>query len=98
MTLRVEKSGQACGAILTGVDLSQELDSETIKAIREAWVENKVVAFPDQNMSDDDLERFSLYLGTFAGDPYIAPMEGRENIIELKRSANEKAPLFAKNR
>jgi taurine dioxygenase len=56
-----------------------------------------VLAFPEQKMSDDDLERFSLCFGEFGQDPFIAPIEGREHIIAVQRDANEKAPLFAEN-
>ena len=71
MKLKVTASGEACGATITGVDLSQGLDTETIAAIREAWLEHHVVAFPDQSMSDEDLERFTLCFGEFGDDPYF---------------------------
>ncbi|GAB5414388.1 MAG: TauD/TfdA family dioxygenase [Congregibacter sp.] len=93
--LRVEKSGQAGGARVTGVDLSQPLGPELIREIREAWLQHHVLAFPEQAISDDDLERFSQYFGPFGEDPFIAPIEGREHVIAVERRADETAPLFA---
>lgn len=95
--LDITPSGQACGASVRGVDLSQPLDTATIAAIRQTWLEHHVLAFPDQDMSDDDLERFTLYFGDFGDDPFIAPLEGREHVLAICRGAHETAPLFAEN-
>jgi len=95
MDLKISPSGQACGAAVTGVDLTQDLDPATIDAIRAAWLEHLVLSFPDQAMSDDDLERFTLQFGPFGDDPYIKPIEGRDHIIAVKRAANETSPIFA---
>lgn len=97
MALRVEPSGQACGARVTGVDLSQPLDPATVAEIRAIWLEHHVLAFPDQRMNDDDLERFTLAFGGFGDDPFFAPIPGREHIAAIRREADEQSPLFAEN-
>ena len=97
MTLRVEPSGGACGARIIGLDLSQPLDGATIAAVRAAWLKHHVVAFPDQHMSDDDLERFTLAFGGFGDDPFFAPIAGRQHIAAIRREADEQSPLFAEN-
>jgi taurine dioxygenase len=95
--MKVTPSGQACGARVTGVDLTQPLDPDTAAAIRAAWLEHHVLAFPDQRMSDDDLEAFTLAFGGFGNDPFIAPIPGRDHIIAVERRADETSPLFAEN-
>ena len=97
MTLRVEPSGGACGARVTGLDLSQPLNAATVAAVRQAWLEHHVLAFPDQNIDDDDLERFTLYFGGFGDDPFFAPIAGRKHIAAIRREADEQSPLFAEN-
>lgn len=97
MAIRVEPSGQACGARVTGVDLTHALSPEDVAAIRTAWLEHHVLAFPDQAMDDDDLERFTLALGGFGHDPFIAPIPGREHVIAVERLPDEESPLFAEN-
>ena len=97
MTLRVEPSGGACGARVTGLDLTRALDAETVAAIRAAWLEHHVLAFPDQHIGDDDLERFTLYFGAFGDDPFFAPIANREHIAAIRREADEQSPLFAEN-
>ncbi len=95
MSLRVRPSGEACGAAVTGVDLSAPLSEAVVADIRAAWLEHLVLAFPDQRMSDDDLERFTLYFGPFGEDPFIAPVPGRTHIIAVARAASETGPIFA---
>ena len=93
----VIQSGQACGATVRGVDLTRALTPETVSAIRKAWLIHHVLAFPDQVMTDDDLERFTLAFGGFGVDPFIAPIPGHEHIIAVERQADELSPLFAEN-
>jgi taurine dioxygenase len=95
--IRVEGSGQSCGARVTGVDLAAQLDAETIAAIRAAWLEHHVLAFPEQSLTDADLERFTLYFGPFGDDPFIAPIPGSEHVIAIRRDADETSSLFAEN-
>ena len=97
MALRVEPSGGSCGARVTGVDLSRPLDADTVAAIRAAWLEHHVLAFPDQSIGDDDLERFTLAFGGFGEDPFFAPIPGRQHIAAIRREADEQSPLFAEN-
>lgn len=97
MGIVVESSGQVCGARVTGVDLTAPLTLDAIGSIRAAWLEHHVLAFPDQAMDDDDLERFTLEFGGFGDDPFIAPIAGRDHVIAVERRADETAPLFAEN-
>ena len=97
MDLIVTESNQACGAEITGIDLREDLSNSQILEIREHWLKHHVISFPNQDLSDDDLERFTLYFGSFGDDPFIASIQGRENIISVKRTADEKVPIFADN-
>jgi taurine dioxygenase len=95
--ISITPSGQACGASVNGVDLSKPLTSQDIAEIRAAWLKHHVLAFPDQQMTDDDLERFTIAFGGFGDDPFIAPIPGRSHVIAVKRLADERSPLFAEN-
>ena len=93
--MQITPSGQACGASVSGVDLRQPLSADLVGAIRAAWLQHHVLAFPDQRLSDDDLDRFTLAMGGFGEDPFIAPIAGRQHIIAVARAADETAPIFA---
>ena len=95
--LRIEPSGQACGARVTGIDLSAPLADATVAQIRAAWLDHHVLAFPGQRMDDDALERFTLAMGGFGTDPFFAPIPGRQHIAAILREADERTPLFAEN-
>lgn len=97
MTITVEPSGQACGAQVTGCDLSGDLTAEMIAEIRAAWLTHRVLAFADQRMDDDALERFTMAMGGFGEDPFFDPIEGRKNIAAIQREADETSPLFAES-
>lgn len=55
--MHITPSGKACGALITGLDLSKPLPANTLQDIRDAWLEHHVLAFPNQDLSDDDLVR-----------------------------------------
>ena len=95
--MRIERSGEVCGAFVTGVDLAGPLDTDLVAAIRAAWLEHRVLAFRDQAMDDDGLERFTLAMGGFGEDPFFAPIPGRAHIAAVRREADETTPIFAEN-
>lgn len=95
MSIRVTPSGQACGAEITGVDLGATLDDETIAEIRSAWLDHKVLVFPDQELTDQELEAFTLKFGPFGDDPFFEPIEGHPHIAAIHRAADETASIFA---
>ena len=82
------------GALITGVDLSAPLAPETLKQVKDAWAKHAVVAFPDQPLSLEALEAFTLQIGPFGVDPFIKPMAGHPNVLELRREPDEKAKNF----
>ncbi len=95
MTLNVTPSGATCGATLTGIDLSQDLSDDTIAEIRSHWLEHKVVAFPEQFLKPEDLERVACYFGEIGADPFFGHIDGYPNICAIQRNADETTSIFA---
>jgi len=95
VTLQIEPSGGPCAALIRGLDLRKPLSDGELAQVRRAWLDHLVVAFPDQSLSIEDLERFSQTIGPYGEDPYIAPIEGHPHVIEVRREPDEKAPVFA---
>lgn len=46
--LSIRPTGAALGAVVTGIDLAQKIDSELASALRQAWQDHLVLLFPDQ--------------------------------------------------
>lgn len=61
--LKVEPVTPLIGAELSGVDLSQPLDAQTIAGIREALHKWRVVFFRDQELTNDQLKAFGRTFG-----------------------------------
>ena len=72
--MNITPSGQACGARITGLDLSKPLPTNTLQRIRDAWLEHHVLAFPDQQLDDEDLVRVTQALGGIGDDPFFVPI------------------------
>lgn len=95
MALTIEPTGAICGAIATGIDLKDDLSPDLVAELRHHWVENKLLIFPGQAISDADLERITLYFGEFGEDPFFGSIDGHDHIAAIQRNADEKTPIFA---
>jgi taurine dioxygenase len=93
-TIHVSPQPTGFGAEITGLDLSRPLAAPVLAEVKAAWARHAVVAFPDQPLSLDALEAFTLAMGGFGHDPFIKPMPGRPNVLELRREPDEKATNF----
>jgi taurine dioxygenase len=61
--MRVERLGETFVARVHDLDLSQPLDDETYAALDKAWFENRVLAFPDQKLTEPQLMAISSHFG-----------------------------------
>jgi taurine dioxygenase len=92
--LRTRPNATEFGAEVTGLDLAKPLPAEMLAAVKSAFLAHGVLWFPDQPLSHDQLEAFTLQLGEFGWDPYVAPLADRPHIMEVRREADEKAAPF----
>lgn len=68
------------GAVVTGVDLSQQLAPSLVEALKREFFEHLVLFFSDQKIEDADQYRFvSLF-----GDPYIHPLARLMGMTEAR--------------
>jgi taurine dioxygenase len=95
MQLDIRPQAARCAAFVHGLDLRQALTPDTVAAIRAAWLTHQVLAFPGQDLSLDDLERFALTLGPFGTDPFFGSVPGHPHIAQVRRDADEKTKIFA---
>ena len=93
-TITVEPEPTGFGAAITGLDISRPLEPQTLAEVKDAFARHAVVNFPDQPLTLEELEAFTLQIGPFGVDPYVKPMEGHPNVLELRREPDEKATNF----
>lgn len=75
------------GAVIQGVQLSGDLEQDTVDLIRQAILKYKVVFFRDQHHLDDAThEAFSARLGPLLKHPNAAVAGDSQSILELKSS------------
>src|SRR5580698_10962707 len=51
------------GAEIRGLDLRQQPDEDTVKAIYQAWIDHLVLIFPEQKLEQEDLIRATSFFG-----------------------------------
>ena len=96
-TIKVAPQETGFGAEITGLDLSRPLEAATLAEVKDAWARHGVVAFPGQPLTLDELEAFTLQIGPFGDDPYVKPMAGHPNVLEVRREPDEKVTPFGGN-
>ena len=94
MKYETPKNSAQLGVEINELNLSETFSTEEIKKIRQVWLDYGVAVFPNQKLSHEQFEKFSLLFGNFGDDPYLKSLDERPNIVEVKRSAKEKAPPF----
>lgn len=82
------------GAAITGVDISKPLPPKDMDVVQKAWAEHAVLFFPNQPLTIEQQEAFTLQFGDFGVDPFIKPMANHPHVLELRREADEKAVNF----
>ncbi len=95
MGIAVRRQAASCGALVYGVDLARPLAAGAVEEIRRIWLEHQVLAFPDQALDIEDIERFASCMGPNGEDPYIAAIPGHPRVVQVKREAEEQTPIFA---
>lgn len=93
--MQVMKQPAACGAFIAGIDLTKPLSAAEVVQVRSIWLEHQVIAFPGQALEIADIERFASYMGPNGEDPFIEAIPGHPRVVQVKREAEEKTPIFA---
>jgi taurine dioxygenase len=87
--IRVARIAGALGAEILGVDLTQ-LSSETVAAIRRAFLDHQVVFFRDQRLTPAQFMEFAERMGRPIEYPFVEPIPGFPKIIEVKKLEHER--------
>ncbi len=84
MALHIEKQAGACGALVTGLDLTTPVSDEVLAALHAALLEHLVIAIRGQAaMTPEDQIAFAARWGTIEPHPYVEPIEGYPEMIRI---------------
>jgi taurine dioxygenase len=81
MSLIVKPLSPALGAEIAGVDLREELSTETVAAIVDAWHQYLVILFRNQSLSEEEQIRFAQHFGVL--QQRGRPPEARNEVSRL---------------
>ena len=85
----VEPISGACGCEISGVDLRQPLDAETLAEIMMAFEHFLVIVFRDQDLTPDQHKAFSRHFGEIIELPQAPTYGGHQDMQEVRREADE---------
>jgi alpha-ketoglutarate-dependent taurine dioxygenase len=84
--LDVRPLSASIGSVVRGVDL-RRADDDTIEAIRDIWLDRKVVFFPEQHLDESEHVAFASRFGELTeGHPVVPSVEGYPNVFEIDYS------------
>jgi taurine dioxygenase len=88
--IQVSPLTPAIGAVISGVDIAQELPAAVIAEIRAAWLEHLVVFFRGQLLTPDRLVAFSRRFGEIGYYPFVAGMAEHPEVVEVLKKEDER--------
>lgn len=77
------------GALVSGCDLSDDLDNRTFDAIHQAFTDYLAIFFPDQQLTPETMSRFVARFGEPLPHPCMKPLEGAPEVHELRKKPEE---------
>lgn len=88
--MEVRKIAGALGAEIHGLDLSNALSDETVKAIRKAFLEHLVIFLREQDLTPAQFMAFARRMGRPVEYPFVKGIEGFPEVIEVKKLEHER--------
>ena len=80
--IEIEPVSGNLGAIIHGVDLGK-LDDETFEEVHQAWLDNGVVFFRDQDITPDEQIAFAKRFGEIHFHPYMRGLDEHPEVLEI---------------
>ena len=88
--MEVKKLTAAIGAEIHGVDLAQTITPDTVREIRQAWLEHCVIFFREQALGDAQFLAFAQALGVPVEYPFIKGLPGHPCITPVVKLEHER--------
>ena len=94
MGYKIINNKSSLGVEVLNFEYNDISSKQKVNDLRDLWLAYSVIVFRNLKLTHEEFENFSLAFGVFGDDPYIDSISGYKNIIEVKRSAEEKASPF----
>jgi taurine dioxygenase len=97
MTIAIRPLTNVIGAEVFGVDLREDLATDTVAGIRDAWHEHKVLFFPGQSIDRAQHKRFATYFGDLWQHPFLKDVHDDGDFVELYSGGDTGRAFLAEN-
>src|SRR5271154_1272642 len=89
-SLQIRPIAGALRAEIGGIDLTEDIDGETIAAIRRAWLDHLVIFFRDQHLTPEQFLGFARHFGEVVEYPFIKGIDGFPEITPVAKLEHER--------
>jgi taurine dioxygenase len=87
--IAIEPISGALGAEVLGIDISADLDRDTVGAIRQALLDHCVIFFRDQRLDPAHLKAFAAHFGEIFQHPNFIGSDADPAIVEIRREPGD---------
>ena len=88
--MQVKQVAGALGALVSGVDLRDDLSAERIAQIRQALLDHQVIFFRDQTLTPAQYLRFARLMGEPVEYPFVKGLPDFPEIIQVTKLEHER--------
>ena len=88
--MQVKQVAGALGALISGVDLRDDLGAERIAQIRQALLDHQVIFFRDQTLTPAQYLRFARLMGEPVEYPFVKGLPDFPEIIQVTKLEHER--------
>ena len=88
--LTTQKIAGSCGAVVEGVDLSEDLPDDVLAEVRAALLDNCVIFFRDQKLTPEQQLSFARRWGEIHLHPFMQGMPDHPEILEIIKVPEDK--------
>jgi len=81
------------GVEIQGVDLSKKVPDDLFNEIRDAFIENGLIFFRDQNLAPEEHIRFAEQWGKININRFFAKVDGYDQIAEVRKEPDQKGNI-----
>ncbi|MEQ9334424.1 TauD/TfdA family dioxygenase [Thalassobaculum sp.] len=88
-TIEVTPIGGTMGAEVAGIDLARPLGNEQLAEIHQAFLENQVLVFHDQDLSIEQNKAFARRFGPLVPYPFVKGLDDHPEVFEIRKEPDE---------
>jgi taurine dioxygenase len=87
--IQVQRLTPAIGAVISGVNIADELSERTLAEIRDAFLQHLVVFFRGQSLTPEQLVAFTRKFGEIGYYPFVEGMAEHPEVVEVSKKEDE---------